>query len=262
MSVKKDTVTSIDPKGLDDAILANGQPEVLGEAGYTEYLQNQKNTVNAMQQLNQEGPIRVYNPAGKGKRIMFAGNSITLHGKKEDIGWHGDWGMAASCAENDYFHRLMSAIQKKDPDSVFCICQVSQWERQYKDGMSLHPLLKKARDFNADIIVTRFVENCPVDAFDKEVFKTEMAALLHYLDLSEKANMIFTTGFWHHPADVGVIELAEKWNVPLVKLGDLGERDDMKAIGLFAHTGVANHPGNLGMQIIADRIFEILKNYL
>jgi hypothetical protein len=47
-----------------------------------------------------------------------------------------------------------------------------------------------------------------------------------------------------------------------VELGDLGERDDMKAIGLFEHRGVANHPGDLGMQTMSDRIFAVLKNYL
>ena len=35
-------------------------------------------------------------PAGK---VLFLGNSITLHAPKPDIGWTGNWGMAVSAED-------------------------------------------------------------------------------------------------------------------------------------------------------------------
>ena len=54
-------------------------------------------------------------------------------------------------------------------------------------------------------------------------------------------------------------DFAAERGAPCVELGDLGENEQMKAIGLFEHKGVANHPGDLGMQKIAERILEKIK---
>ena len=226
------------------------------------YAQLQKNNVDSKNQLAESSRVHFTNLDGKGKRIMFVGNSMTLHGIRPSIGWNGEYGMAASKKENDYVHLLMAKTNEVVSDSQFCICQVADWERAFDKGEETLSLYENARNFNANIIIMRFIENCPKDNFDLAHFKEKLSQLLDYLNKSQKAKLIITTGFWRHPGDQAIIEYAKENNLPCVLLGDLGEQDEMKAIGLFEHKGVANHPGDLGMKHMADRIWEELEKLL
>ena len=156
------------------------------------YSQMEKNTVNSKNQLKDSKVVRFINLEGKGKRVMFVGNSITLHGKLPSIGWDNEWGMAASAKENDYVHILMSKVDEAVPDSQFCICQVAEWERNYKNGGETYALFEEAAKFDADIIIMRFVENCPKDEFDSEAFKAQLDSLLDFLNGSGNAKIILT----------------------------------------------------------------------
>ncbi|MBR4911137.1 MAG: hypothetical protein IKZ47_07465 [Clostridia bacterium] len=225
-----------------------------------EYTQLKKNTVNAKGQLTDSKSVRFYGADNKGVRVMFVGNSITLHGVLKEIGWNNEWGMAASSADNDYVHILMEKVRKLDPQAAFCICQVAAWESDYKNGREKYPLYENARAFCADIIIARFVENCPGKDFDGAVFKKEMSDLLGFLNPTGSAKIIMTTGFWRHPGDSEIIAYAKENKLPVITLGDLGDNDEMMAKGLFEHSGVAMHPGDLGMKTIADRIFAALRN--
>ena len=223
------------------------------------YAQMAKNTVDSKNQLKESQSVKFDNLGGGGIRVMLVGNSITLHGISEKIGWHGEWGMAASSKDKDYVHRLESAVLEEHPDTEFCVCQVASWERLYKDGAeSTYHIFEQARAFCADIIVIRFIENCPRAEFDDEIFKASLDKLIKHLDGAKKARVIVTGGFWRHPGDTALEDYATKNGHPFVTLSDLGENEKMKAIGLFEHSGVANHPGDLGMQTIADRIAEKL----
>ena len=53
--------------------------------------------------------------------------------------------------------------------------------------------------------------------------------------------------------------LAKSEGCALAELNDLGARDEMKACGLFSHTGVAAHPGDRGMREIAERILRAME---
>lgn len=226
------------------------------------YAQLAKNSVSSKGQLKAGENIRFLNPEGRGPRVLFVGNSITLHGPKAEIGWMGDWGMAASAEEKDYVHLLAARVWERYPDAAFCICQVADWERGYKKGSDLYDLYTPARDFGADVIVVRLIENCPQTEFDAALFEREYADLFSYLDGKGGAKIILTTGFWRHPGDEAIRRVAEAHALPLVLLGDLGEDDSMKAIGLFEHSGVAAHPGDGDMEAIAARIWQHLEPIL
>lgn len=220
-----------------------------------------KNNVPAANQLKKNF-VFPENPSGAGPRVLFVGNSITLHGVAPHIGWLGQWGMAASAPERDYVHLLEQNVRNRHPDAAFCVCQVAEWERNYKTGDSVLDLYARARDFRADIIVLRCVENCPGADFDGTAFREQYQALIDYLNPTGNAKILLTTCFWHHVGDPDIAAVARERDYPLVELGDLGERDDMKAIGLFEHVGVANHPGDLGMAAVAERIWDVIQTWL
>ncbi len=219
----------------------------------------EKNTVKADHQLDISDYITF--DGNQGVKIMIAGNSITRHGPNAEIGWNNDWGMAASSIEKDFVHILMHKVREKT-NARFCINQVSKWEQNYKSPDDIIPLFTAARDFEADIIISRFIENCVPREFDREIFAHEYDRFMKFLDKSGKAKIIITTAFWKHPGDEYLAEYAEKNGYPFVVLNDLGAQSTMRADGLFEHAGVAWHPGDLGMQNIADRIYAELEKLL
>ncbi len=219
----------------------------------------EKNTVKADNQLDITDYITF--DGDRGVKIMIAGNSITRHGPSAEIGWNNDWGMAASSLETDYVHILMKKVCEKT-DARFCINQVSKWEQNYKSPDDIIPLFTAARDFEADIIIVRFIENCKPREFDRDIFEREFDRFIKFLDKTGKARIIISTAFWKHPGDECLAEYAERNGYPFVALNDLGADSKMRADGLFEHAGVAWHPGDLGMKNIADRIFSELEKII
>ena len=76
-----------------------------------------------------------------------------MHGPKADIGWTGNWGMAASAEEKDYVHvlaRSIAAITGTRP--VTRIENLVDFERHY-DTYDVGPQVQKAREFKADTVI-------------------------------------------------------------------------------------------------------------
>ena len=215
--------------------------------------------VDSKNQLKDSPAVRFENLDKNGIKVLFVGNSITLHGRKEDIGWFGDWGMAASSKEKDYAHLMEAQIQKTHPDAQFCICNAAEWEINYKNGNTTFAKYETAREFDADIITVKLCENSPLDGFDGDAFKKNFAEFIEFLNKNEKAQIVVATAYCDHPANDAIKAYANETGCAFCTLSDMGYQEKFKAIGLFEHEGVANHPGDLGMQEIADRLMAQIK---
>ena len=221
-----------------------------------------QNTVAATEQVQDMDKMRTVRRGGN-QKILFIGNSITRHGPKPDIGWEHDWGMAASAPGKDYVHQTVAILEQRGLTVDYAFANFSRWEVNYWDDGVLEECDRFLR-FEPDIVVLRIGENIWSRAVREKLQEID---LYPHFDLMARsfakkgARVIITDLFWpHEPIDDVIHRLADAAGYPLVHLGDLGEADENKAIGLFEHTGVAAHPGDLGMYRIAERIAtEILK---
>ncbi len=190
-----------------------------------------------------------------GIKILFAGNSITKHEPKPSIGWNRDCGMAASCAEKDYVHLIVERLKKYDPRLSYGIAQVAAFERGFFNKTP-DMLYSAAREFDPDIIVMFFGANVSKD-FDNmqnppKKFGEAYAELRRYLDKSGKARVFHSEGFYIRPVlDAEKEKAAAESGDVFIRIDDIRTREDTH--------GAFNHPGDTGMQAIADRFLEYLE---
>jgi len=200
-------------------------------------------------------------PAAK---ILFLGNSITLHGPAPDIGWTGNWGMAASAEEKDYVHLLAADIAKASgAQPRRMVRNLAGFERGY-DTFDLATELKAELEFNADIIIVAIGENVSQPASDeaRAKFAAAFARLLAALQRHGQPAIFVRSSFWPNATKDEVMRKASaEAGASFVDLAELG-RDETNAARSernIKHAGVAGHPGDKGMRAIADAIFAAIQ---
>lgn len=209
-------------------------------------------------------------PLPSSDKILFLGNSITLHGPAPKIGWEGNWGMAATSIEKDYVHRTLiglAMIKGKMPE--FKALNIADFERGYEtyDPTSK---LKDIADFKPDIVILAIGENVSALATDekKASFKKHLLNLLNFLKTTRGVGQpaIFVrSSFWANPAKDAILkEDAAAAGAVYVDLSALAgdEKNYARSERNIPHEGVAKHPGDRGMQAIADALVRSIKDTL
>ncbi|HPS02166.1 MAG TPA: SGNH/GDSL hydrolase family protein, partial [Candidatus Sumerlaeota bacterium] len=193
------------------------------------------------------------------RKILFLGNSITLHGPNADIGWSGNWGMAASTEDKDYVHLVTSAIaQKTGTKPEIKVKNIADFERNYAT-YDVDKEMKDLFDFDPDLVVLAIGENVPglgsEDA--KAQFKAGVMKILRCAMAKRHPMIVVRSCFWPDAAkDQMLKEASQEASTMFVDAAPLG-RDPSNAASSersFKHAGVAGHPGDKGMKAIADLI--------
>ena len=200
----------------------------------------------------------------KPQKILFVGNSITKHGPKADIDWHGNWGMAATSEDKDYVHLVTKSLAAKHgAQPEILVKNVADFERAHV-GYDIAGKFADAAAFKADLIILCIGENVaalktPEAQAD---YQTQVAALLKALKTNPKAAIIVRSSFWANPAkDSAMRQACEAVGGTFVDIGALSkdEQNYARSERPYKHAGVANHPGDRGMAAIAEAIVKAVK---
>lgn len=193
------------------------------------------------------------------RRVLFSGNSITRHGRAPQIGWTNEWGMAASAEAKDYVHLVVDGLARRTGTRPEFTIQKLPLEWNYSDAGAVSNAAAQAVDWKPDLVVIALGENAHSVTNDAEEAVCRAAYLQTVRMLQAGgAQVLLRTPFWRNPRHDRLLgRVADATGARYVDTGDLGARKEMRADGLFAHAGVAAHPGDAGMAEIARRLVDV-----
>lgn len=204
-------------------------------------------------------------------RVLFLGNSITLHGPLESIGWTGNWGMAASTPEKDYVHLLTKHLEEAAGGRPEIMIQnIADFERD-PSGWNIEDSLAEELAFNAHLIVLAIGENVSElkTEADRDVWRLAVQRLITKLQSNSEKHgrpdrpvILVRSCFWSNAAKDHALQAAcEATGAVYVCQDTLGadESNYARAERKIEHAGVAAHPGDKGMQAIADGLWDAVR---
>lgn len=190
-------------------------------------------------------------------KVLILGNSITYHGAKASVGWSGNWGMAASAAGKDYVHLLESRIKKARPDAIIKFGNIAgSFERQF---WKYNPdAFKEYSRLNADLIILEIGENINDSLAVKNLLATHLLAFVHELSANKDLKVCLAGSFWPNRNIDRILKTTCAQNnwVYVDLQGLYQDRAKNTAINQYSDKGVGRHPSDMGMENIANRIWD------
>ena len=186
----------------------------------------------------------------KDLKVLVIGNSILRHSPAPNLGWYGDWGMAASSPEKDFLHVYESLLQTSD---MYKSVEVSSknlavWENDFNYNLNNFQDLNTQ---NYDILIVRLGENVA----NIPNYYAALNAMINFFK-TEKTKVIITGIVWDNDQVENVQKQVALENDYEYIPFDVFKTDPLNySWGLFESGPVAAHPSDLGMKNIAELLY-------
>ena len=191
------------------------------------------------------------------KKILFFGNSITVHGPAPDLGWNGSHGMAASSKEKDYVHIVVNGMGLTEAQYEFMNC--AELERGECSGL-IQQLSDLVTTSAPDVVVIQLGDN----ATNRSQLEWLARNLSSLLDAMPHARVYMLSTWWGSKLTNSVIgSVANRYeHVTYVNISDLYPSTvnfDRKRRE-YDHAVVNEHPRDWGMKAMADRLLSVIRD--
>lgn len=197
-----------------------------------------------------------------GFNYLAVGNSLTVHEICKY--WWNEIGMAASCAERDFFHLVQAGLRRRFGKVTARAVNFADWEFAAHDRDQALGQLDALLDERLSLVTVQLGENVT----DRSTLAEDYVSLLEHIAerTGRRAQIVVVGDFW--TAETVRAEAAAKCGADYVPLdatfGDPKYRSSIGAVVFDAaggrhvvgHSGVAKHPGDEGMAFIAAKILE------
>lgn len=224
-------------------------------------------------------------------KILHLGHSFAAHAPNESLGWTPTeaWGMAAETKAQDYIHTLHRIMSENGNSAeISAIISLSDFERNHNSSNYDYTKWSYINDYDFDCIIVRLGENVTdftnfgnhlIDLIENYIAKGKYYHLFissnfaknndTYNDVSSEANIELKKVSDYFGTKLVMINKNDQsdksentynaWNpndnLPPKSDGTLWDKNDV--------TGgvVYGHPGNHGMEMIANEYWSVIKEY-
>ena len=203
-------------------------------------------------------------------KVLLLGNSILLG--FSTAGEHGaPFGCTASDSKHDWAYLLTEKLKVKSPNVTVKKLHDAKFEQAESDSASESYISNEfaAADKNNDLVIVQIGDNVNTE-LRRTTFKNNFSKLIKAIRKNNLTADIVVAGAWFNNANIqGWLQSqASNLNYTFVPLSDLSTSANMATVGdtvtfndgvqMKVYEAIRTHPGNKGMEAIANRIYDSL----